>query len=362
MSVAVSGATERALTYAADHMSVRLTLAAAAAAFLLAAPSANATIVNAEDVLPAGQSGYVSLLGVTGGTGSPHLYDQVPLFTNFQWKPHTFNQPGEKETPRAGVDIVRDAFGVPAITAPSENDAWWGVGYAVAEDRLFQLELFRRATTGRLAEILGKSYLDDDLIARRDYYTRPELEKMLAALPPSLQARAAAYRDGVNAYIAYLQSHPLDVPGEFTALQVPLRPFEAWEQAAIGVFLARTVPSGDGNELTNLRMLRENGRDALEKLVPIRQKRETYTIPPSEARFPSQPGRTRKQERAGYKRTLAASRDWDLPSAKAAANSRAAVAAGLLGHVGGSSMFTVRDPKTHHAYLFNGPQLGFSEP
>jgi acyl-homoserine lactone acylase PvdQ len=343
-------------------MSVSRLLAAAAALALLAVPAASASIINAEDVLPAGQSGYVSLLGVSDGSGSPHLYDQVPLFTSFRWKPHGFNQPGDKETPRPGVDIVRDAYGVPAITAGGENDAWWGVGWAVAEDRLFQLELFRRATTGRLAEILGKGYLDDDLIARRDYYTRPELEKMFAALPASLQARAAAYRDGVNAYIAYLGSHPDETPGEFTALQVPLRPIELWEQAAIGVFLARTVPSGDGNELTNLRLLRENGRDALDALVPIRQKRETYTVPPSSARFPSQPGRTRKQERTGYKRSLAASRNWDLPNPKTAARARSAVAAGLPGHVGGSSMFAVRDPKTRHAYLFNGPQLGFSEP
>jgi penicillin amidase len=336
-------------------------LIAAVAALLFAAP-ARAGVVAAEDVLPAGQSGYVSLLGVTSGEGSPHLYDQVPLFTSFRWKPHTFNQPGDTEVPRAGVSIVRDAYGVPAITGGSENDAWWGVGWAVAEDRLFQLELFRRATTGRLAEILGRDYLDDDLIARRDYYTRPELEKMFAAIPPQLQARAAAYRDGVNAYIAYLRTHPDRIPGEFAALQVPLTDFQLYEQAAIGVFLARTVPSGDGNELTNLRLLRENGRDALDALAPIRQKRETYTVPPREGRFASQPGRTRKQEKAAFRRSLKVSADWELPSAKAATRARAAVAVGLPGHVGGSSMFAIRDRRTKHAYLFNGPQLGFSEP
>ena len=202
-------------------MHARRVIAAAAALVLLAvAPAARAAIINAEDVLPAGQSGFVSLLGVTSGEGSPHLYDQLPLFTSFRYKPYTFGQPGDTEVPRDGISIVRDAYGVPAITAGGENDAWWGVGWAGAEDRLFQLELFRRATTGRLAEILGKGYLDDDLIARRDYYTRPELEKMFAAMPASLQARAAAYRDGVNAYIAYLRTHPTEIPGEFTALNV----------------------------------------------------------------------------------------------------------------------------------------------
>src|SRR4051794_1753243 len=126
-------------------------------AFAALAAPARAAIVNAEDVLPAGQSGYVALTGVLAGTGSPHLYDQLPLFTSFHYKPYTLNPPavGSPETPRPGVAIARDAFGVPAITGGSENDAWFGAGWAVAEDRLFQLELFRRATTGRLAEILG---------------------------------------------------------------------------------------------------------------------------------------------------------------------------------------------------------------
>jgi penicillin G amidase len=325
---------------------------------------ARAGIVNAEDVLPAGQSGFVSLGGVLSGTGSPHLYDQLPLFTAFRYKPYTFHPPAvtAPETPKAGVTIVRDAYGVPDITGASEDDAWWGAGWAVGEDRLFQLELFRRATTGRLAEILGKDYLDDDLIARRDYYTAQERANMLAATPPSLQARSAAYRDGVNAYIAYLRSHPDQVPGEFTALGVPLTDFTADEQVAIGIYLARTVPSGDGNELNNLRLLRQVGKRALDALVPIRQARETYTVPPSEGTFPSQPGRTRAQEKRAFRRSLAASAGWDLPSAQAADAARAHVAVGMVGHVGGSYMFTVRDPKTRHAFLFNGPQLGFSEP
>ena len=143
-----------------------------AALTLLPASVASAGVVRAESVLPPGQSGFVSPTGVASGTGSPHLNDQIALYTDFKRKPFTFNQPGETEQPRADVKIVRDAYGVPAVTAPTDDALWWGAGYAVAQDRLFQLELFRRATTGRLAEILGAGYLDDDLIARRDYYTR----------------------------------------------------------------------------------------------------------------------------------------------------------------------------------------------
>ena len=330
----------------------------AALVALLALPStAAAAVVSAEAILPPGQSGHVALTGITDGSGSPHLYDQVDGFANFQWRPFGFDQPGEAEEPRPGVRITRDAVGVPRVDAGSREDAWWGVGYAVAQDRLFQLELFRRATTGRLAELLGPDYLGDDLVARRDYYTRPELEAMLDAVPPELAAAAAAYREGVNAWIEHVRLNPQDAPGEAIALGVDFQPFELWEQAAIGVFLARTVPSGDGNELENLELLRGAGRRALDALVPIRQKRETYTIRPSEGRFPSVPGRTRKQEHRAFRRSLHASRKWELPAEEEAAAARL-----MRGPLGGSYMFAAVDPDTKHTFLFNGPQLGYSVP
>jgi acyl-homoserine lactone acylase PvdQ len=184
---------------------LRRPLLVAAAWACLVAP-AQAGVLQAEDVLPPGQSGHVSIAGVPNGTGSPHLTDQVELFNNFEYKSQMFGQPGTSESPRPGVEIVRDSYGVPAITAPSDYDAWWGVGYAVAQDRLFQLDLFRRATSGRLAEILGSTYLDDDLIARRDYYTDDEIDSMVAAIPSELHTRIEAYRDGVNAWIAHVSA------------------------------------------------------------------------------------------------------------------------------------------------------------
>ena len=81
--------------------------------------------------------------------------------------------------------IARDGYGVPSVTGTTEDDLWWGAGYAVAQDRLAELELFRRRGNGTLAEILGKSMLADDIVARRDYYTTPELQAMLARLPPT---------------------------------------------------------------------------------------------------------------------------------------------------------------------------------
>ena len=97
-------------------------LAAAFATAALGASAAGAATLEAESVLPPGQSGFVEVTGVLSGTGSPHLSDQLDLFTSFNYKPATFNQPGELEVPRPGVEIKRDSYGVPTITAATERE------------------------------------------------------------------------------------------------------------------------------------------------------------------------------------------------------------------------------------------------
>jgi penicillin amidase len=334
-----------------------------ALACLLALPTvAAAGVTRAESVLPPGQSGFVPVTGLASGSGSPHLDDQRPLFIDFRRKPFTFDQPGTPvDVPRRDVAVTRDAYGVPSVRAATEEGMWWGAGYAVAQDRLFQLELFRRATTGRLAEILGQGYLDDDLVARRDYYTAAERAEMLGRISPPLRARIAAYRDGVNAWIEHVRTSPGDLPGEFVALGVTPADWTEDDSVAVGIFLARTVPSGSGVELDNLRSLRAIGADAFNRLLPLRTPGRLPTVPRENGLFKSQPGRTSRQERASLRRTVRDSRAWELPDERATASARANVAEGLIGHVGGSSMFAVRKPGGG-ALLFNGPQLGYSVP
>src|SRR5437588_3807 len=126
-----------------------LALSAVSAVLALAAP-ASARVVRATSVIPPGNSGFVSGAGLLSGTGSPHLYDQQALFIAFRRIDDLFHLGGTGETPKPGVKIVRDRYGVPAVTGSTSAGLWWGVGWATAEDRLFQLEVFRRATTGHL--------------------------------------------------------------------------------------------------------------------------------------------------------------------------------------------------------------------
>jgi acyl-homoserine lactone acylase PvdQ len=351
-------------------------VATALAATALGASGAGAATLEAETVLPPGQSGFVEVTGVLSGTGSPHLSDQVDLFTNFNYKPATFNQPGDLEAPRPGVEIRRDSYGVPSITAATEYDGWWGVGYAVAQDRLFQLELFRRATSGRLAEILGSTYLDDDLIARRDYYTDAEVDAMLARLPAHLLGRMEAYRDGVNAWIDHVGTlgGASDLPGEFVALaDLPIDPWTLRDSGRVGVFLGRTVPSGDGQELANGTALRAIGRRSFDLLHPLRTPGRRPTVRLNEGFFASQPGRTRAQERKGFRKSARYLNGVPLETALDTATlvpgaeraGREAPGAGLrrlLPSPGGSFAWAISDRRRRRAYLYSGPQLGFSVP
>src|SRR3954451_5896961 len=335
-------------------------------ALVVPAP-AGAAVLQAQTVLPPGQSGFVSIAGVADGTGSPHLYDQSPLFTSFRWKSATFGQPGTTETPKPGLTITRDAYGVPRIDAPTELDMWWGAGYAVAQDRLFELELFRHATEGRLSEIVGSSRLDDDRIVRQDFYTPAELDQQYAKVPANLKPRFEAYTAGVNAWISHVQTSPGDMPAEYPATGTTLEPWTTHDSIAIGVYLARTIATNadpEGLELANMRIAQLGGARALNALVPLRTPGSLTTVPKANGAFPSQPGRTRRQERAALKHSLRFAKRLPFPTTNPAAIGKPAAAQARLSftpRLGGSSMFAIRG-KDGHGYLFNGPQLGFDAP
>src|SRR3954452_19461370 len=355
-----------------SHVNPRhLALAFSALALVLAAP-ASARVIQAETILPPGQSGFVGPDGQ-----SPHGQDQLSLFEKLIFKPEPLGGgPGgsSRSEPRPGLTIRRDDFGVPAITATNESDLWWGAGYAVAQDRLGEMELFRRRGAGTLAEVLGKGSLNDDLIARRDYYTDAELMAMFQKLPATLRARTQAYVDGVNAWIAHVRQTPADMPNEFTVLNVPLRNWTVLDTVRIGILLARTIPSGDGNELPNLAAVRKLGPKRFDSILPVRGvPGQVTTIPANDGTFPSRPGRTRAQENAAFKRSLAFLKHIPLPKHLAVSSAHAAVvptglereAQGInvgLGGVQGSCMWATRRPSDHHTFFFNGPQLGYQAP
>jgi acyl-homoserine lactone acylase PvdQ len=367
----------------------RMGVLAAVVCSLGSAAAAHAAVLQATSVLPPGESGYVSITGLANGTGSPYLYDQQEMYINFARKDAMLDQPAvSTESPMPGVTIARDAYGVPSVTGSTDYDLWWGAGYATAEDRLFELEVFRALTEGTLSSLVGPSELTMDIATRRDYYTEAELAQMFSALPAAMQQRYTEYAAGINAYVDYLNSHPSQIPGEFLAIATLPTHFTVEDLEAIGVYLARETPNGDGSELENMQAIQESGPSKLNRILPLSIKGQTSTIPAADGLFPSVPGRTTAEERAALQRSYRFVRDLPLPVAgnmgaqyvsgtlppgdgsvdsTAAASSRSrwhppALAALRPIHVGGSYMVAVRDPRAHRSILFNGPELGYLAP
>ncbi|WP_417491704.1 penicillin acylase family protein [Maricaulis sp.] len=100
----------------------------------------------------------------------------------------------------APADIVRDGHGVPHIFAANSHDAYFALGTAHAQDRMWQMEITRRAIRGRLSEILGPDALDTDIFFRT-MGLATAAEESVSNLPADVQDALQAYSDGVNAII-----------------------------------------------------------------------------------------------------------------------------------------------------------------
>src|SRR6185437_14691133 len=101
----------------------------------------------------------------------------------------------------APVDISIDADGIPRIKAANPTDAAAALGYIHARDRMFQMDLMRRAASGRLSEIAGEAALGNDRLMRVLGLRRHAVAD-LEGLPPETRAMLEAYASGVNAWIA----------------------------------------------------------------------------------------------------------------------------------------------------------------
>jgi penicillin amidase len=121
----------------------------------------------------------------------------------------------------AAAEIARDDHGIAHIRAANEHDLFFLQGYVHAEDRLFQMDVFRRSANGTLAELVGMAGLTQD-VQLRTLGLRRAAERSWATSSARVQAILRAYADGVNAYVA---GHPL--PPEYGVLKIDA--FDLWE-------------------------------------------------------------------------------------------------------------------------------------
>ncbi|HEY7576881.1 MAG TPA: penicillin acylase family protein, partial [Acetobacteraceae bacterium] len=127
------------------------------------------------------------------------------------------------------VEILRDRAGVPHVYAASTADLYFGLGVAVAQDRLWQIDRLRRRALGRQAEILGGTYLASDiahLTVGIDQIAMHEAD----AMDERTRLVVAAYVAGINRQIELIGR---DLPPEFHRLDYAPEPFSVRDVVAI---------------------------------------------------------------------------------------------------------------------------------
>jgi penicillin G amidase len=164
----------------------------------------------------------------------------------------------------APVRVVRDAWGVPHIQAESMDDLFFAQGFVQAQDRLWQMDMWRRTNEGRLAEILGPEALEHDRLARLLAFRGP-WDDEFASYHPEGDRIFQRFAEGVNAWID-AAGEGLPVEYLLTGLE-PLR----WTPEASTGRVATALPLGAARAELNLaRDVARLGVDAVNRRERVR--------------------------------------------------------------------------------------------
>lgn len=158
------------------------------------------------------------------------------------------------------VSIIRNRWGVPRIETQNIEDLYFAIGFLHASDRLFQMDLTRRMSFGRLSEIFGERTLDSDR-AHKDLLIEESVEETIKNLSSAYRKIFQCYCDGVNAFI---ENRPL--PPEFTLLNY--KP-EFWTPRDTASIYKRMeiLLSGSGSELINAKIIEALGAEKAKKFI-----------------------------------------------------------------------------------------------
>jgi acyl-homoserine lactone acylase PvdQ len=279
--------------------------------------------LRAYSIVPPGQEGNVTPDEVAAGSYGAHYDDQRELyasliddenvtdgeiknyFHSMQFGP---NEIEREYQPLEGVSVYRDEFGIPHIYTDSFAGASHALGYTTAEDRLWEMDVFRHAARGELSTLIGPDYLAMDIVARREGYTEEEVQKMFddlddkfGATGKTVQEGLQAYADGVNQYIAELRTDPTKCPAEYQALGNPCpEPDPAdWtplDTLYVAILQLRVFGETAGSELDNAGLYahlvekhgKKLGPKVYEDLLARNDPASATSIAPVDGKFPSQ--------------------------------------------------------------------------
>ncbi len=164
----------------------------------------------------------------------------------------------------APVTIDTDSHGVPSIHAQSIPDVFFGLGYAHARDRLWQMEFQRRVGAGRLAEILGAGALPADRFLRTVGFRRAA-ESAWRALPEQQKRLLDAYAAGVNAFLGADPARPI----EFRLLRAVPEPWKPVDSLAWAKMMAWDLAGNARDEIRRARFAAAVGPARAAELLPL---------------------------------------------------------------------------------------------
>lgn len=272
----------------------------------------------------------------------------------------------------AQTPLSRDSFGVPIIRAKSETEMMYWAGYAVAEDRMWQMENSRRQARYQLSEAFGAKYLAADKEQANSAYTTEELQKQFDALPERQRKWFAAYADGVN---HFLTTQPL--PPEYAANNLKPRPWDVLDSAAICIRLVQIFGRGGAGELRNWALyefisgqpkLKGKALDGFDDFAWQNDPKAVPTCLPEDDKVkpPVFPNPTREQTIAHLSRLPKLGVFDLLPGVRVVSNEETKQRAIELKTPFKSGSYCVAVNKsrsaTGNAHILSAPQMGFSVP
>jgi len=160
------------------------------------------------------------------------------------------------------VTVERDGWGVPHIRAGSVEDMAEGQGYVMAQDRLWQMDLLRRASRGELAEIVGAKALPLDQEYRTLGFGRAA-ERDLALMDAESRMVMEAYARGVNRFI---EQHQGNLPLEFSLLKYKPTPWKATDSLVIAGYMYKTLTDTWQRELDRAKVTERVGAERAKEL------------------------------------------------------------------------------------------------
>ncbi|MCJ7446597.1 MAG: penicillin acylase family protein [Bacteroidales bacterium] len=163
------------------------------------------------------------------------------------------------------VTVYRDERGMPHIYAENEHDLYYAVGYVMAQERLWFMDLIRRATTGRLSEVMDESLAETDKFLRCLEMTAKS-KMVLSNEDPAVISYLQAYTDGVNAYIADAGKK---LPPEFRILSYKPDPWKLEDIANIIGYMGWDLAKDNlTQEIFYYRLAQKSGIEKATQLIP----------------------------------------------------------------------------------------------